>query len=67
MGKLILQKKLKFQIISYVKIRIHRNNRKDIGKMISKKESLLRESNPGPFAYEANALPTKLNRQAELH
>jgi hypothetical protein len=26
------------------------------------KKSLLRESNPRPFAYEANALPTKLNR-----
>lgn len=25
-------------------------------------KSLLRESNPWPFAYEANALPTELNR-----
>lgn len=31
------------------------------------KKSLIRESNPGPFAYEANALPTKLNRLPIIH
>lgn len=30
-------------------------------------KSLLRESNPWPFAYEANALPTELNRHANNH
>ncbi len=30
-------------------------------------KSLLRESNPWPFAYEANALPTELNRHAINH
>ena len=30
----------------------------------SREKSLLRDSNPWPFAYEANALPTELNRRS---